>query len=277
MIIAVGAVGVATLFGLTIVAGGAKLRRQARELEQMRRCTERMKTEFLGVLSHELRTPINALAGYACILEDELAGPLNQQQRAYVGKMIDCADTLLVLVNDMLDMGFIQAGKIALAPRAMEFPAVASDVATSLAPLAARKGQRITCDVPPDLPLLVADDTRVRQVLANLVGNAIKFGAADHEVRVRARVADGWLRCEVEDEGAGIAPEVLPLLFQPLTQGDMSSTRRVGGAGLGLSIAKALVEAHGGRIGAENVPGHGSRFWFTLPVEEGPTSGIRPA
>lgn len=227
---------------------------------------ERLKDQFLAVLSHELRTPINAITGFGSILADGVAGDLTAEQRGFVLKMLDASQTLLTLVDDLLDMGRIRAGKFTIAPQPMAFEGAATAVADQLAPIAARKGQRLVLDLPAALPPMVADEARLRQVLLNLAGNALKFSGAGAEVTLRARAEGDKLRCEVIDHGEGVRPEVLPRLFQPFSQGDMSSTRRVGGTGLGLSIAKALVEAHGGTIGVLSHPGAGSTFWFEVPL-----------
>jgi signal transduction histidine kinase len=143
---------------------------------------------------------------------------------------------------------------------------VARAALEGLVPLATAKAQRLLLDAPDDLPVLIADEARVRQVLTNLVANAIKFAHAPGDITVRIACQGGLVRCEVADRGPGIAAADLARLFQPFTQLDMSATRSASGTGLGLSIAKALVEAHGGAIGVESQPGAGSTFWFTLPT-----------
>lgn len=241
-------------------------RLQKEQIEHLRQ-VDALKDQFLSILSHELRTPVNAIMGFGSILADEVVAPLSDVQREYLAKMLRGADLLLNLINDLLDMSRIQAGKFALEPRPMAFPPVAADVAAHLAALAELRGHVLEVEVPHDLPPLVADEQRVTQILTNLATNAIKFTPEGGRIRIRACSDGDQLRCEVSDDGVGIATEHLPKLFQPFTQIDMSSTRRVGGTGLGLSIAKALVEAHGGRIGVDSAPGEGSTFWFTLPLD----------
>jgi signal transduction histidine kinase len=228
---------------------------------------ELLKDRFLSVLSHELRTPINAILGFGSILEDGVAGPLTPEQQRYVRKVTAGADHLLSLVNDLLDMSRIQAGKFSMTPRPMAIAPIVDEVVGTLGGLAEQRKLTLTTDVAAPLPSLVADDVRVRQVLTNLVGNAIKFTPEGGTITVRVRPEGDGVRVEVVDTGLGITPADQRKLFNPFTQLDMSATRQAGGAGLGLSISKALVEAHGGAIGVESAPGAGSRFWFTLPPD----------
>jgi PAS domain S-box-containing protein len=239
---------------------------QVQQLVKSLKEADQLKDQFLSILSHELRTPINAIMGFGSILEDELAGPLNPKQHHYIGKIMSGADTLLGLVSDLLDMSRMQAGKFVLDPGDMAFQDVAAEVLATLAPLAELKHQRLVNEVEPGLPRFQADARRLTQVLVNLVNNAIKFTPEHGTIRVRARAEGANLLAEVEDTGIGIAAEDVPKLFQRFGQLDMSRTRSASGTGLGLSIAKALVEAHGGQIGVRAVAGEGSTFWFTLPL-----------
>jgi signal transduction histidine kinase len=239
-------------------------RLQQEQIGQLQQ-VDRLKDEFLSILSHELRTPINAIMGFGSILLDELAGPLNERQQTYTQRILNGADVLLALIEDLLDMSRIQAGKFSLSPASFEPRAMVEDVLGGLAHLAEQRGQVLALEVDGELAPIMADEQRTRQVLTNLVGNAIKFGGPRDTIAVRVRSgADGFL-CEVEDHGDGIAPEDLPKLFQRFSQLDSSNTRKAGGAGLGLSIVKALVEAHGGEVGVRSEPGIRTVFWFSLP------------
>jgi PAS domain S-box-containing protein len=224
------------------------------------------KDEFLSILSHELRTPINAIMGFGSILDDEISGPLNQDQHRYTQKILSGSETLLALIDDLLDMSRIQAGKFSVAPRAVDFRQVVNDVSDRLHPMLNAKACRYEIDIPADLPPVMADDRRVGQVLSNLITNAVKYSPGCCAISVSARVSGEFVRCEVCDRGAGISEEDRARLFLPFSQLDMSTTRSTGGVGLGLSIVKALVEAQGGEVGIESEVGQGSTFWFTLPL-----------
>jgi signal transduction histidine kinase len=225
------------------------------------------KDDFLGILSHELRTPINAIMGFGSILDDEISGPLNPEQHRYVGKILHGAEDLLSLINDLLDMSRIQAGKFYVDPAPVRLHEVVETVTEHLRPMLDRKVCRFEVDVPPHLPAVMADERRLGQVLANLIINAVKYSPGRCEIEVRARIHGEHVRCEVADNGAGISAGDRQRLFHPFEQLDMTKTRRAGGIGLGLSIVKALVEAHGGHVGVESDgPGRGSTFYFVLPL-----------
>jgi PAS domain S-box-containing protein len=227
---------------------------------------QQQKDQFLSVLSHELRTPLNAIMGFAGILDDPATGALSDVQRGFVKKVLSGSETLLSLVEDLLDMSRIQAGMFVLRPGPTALRPIIEDVSAHLTVLADKKRVTLHHDVPPRLGLLLADSQRVRQVLVNLVGNAIKFTPEGGSVTLEVTCEEGFARFEVRDTGIGIAAVDLPKLFQRFGQLDMSATRSRGGTGLGLAISKGLVEAMGGRIGVESTPGVGSTFWFTLPL-----------
>ncbi|MDB5099334.1 MAG: sensory transduction histidine kinase [Cyanobacteria bacterium RYN_339] len=227
---------------------------------------DRLKDQFVSMLSHELRTPIHTIMGMTTILEDELAGPVSDEQRQYLSRMAGVTDGLLALVNDLLDMSLISSGQFVIHRRPIAIGEILTGVVGNLASLAAARGLTLVEDVPAELPAVVADEQRVGQVLANLVGNAIKFAPAGSAVTVRALHVPGALRCEVVDAGPGIAAADLPRLFKRFGLLDTKLTRATRGTGLGLSISKGLIEAHSGEIGVESEPGTGSTFWFTLPL-----------
>jgi signal transduction histidine kinase len=229
--------------------------------------SDRLKDQFLGILSHELRTPLNAILGFGSILADGIAGDLKPEQAKYVGKILDSSDVMLGLVDDLLDMSRVQAGKFALDLQTVEIAPVVRSTLANLAADAMKKGHSLVTEVPVTLPSVKADPRRVSQVLSNLVTNAVKYTPEGGTIQVRARVEGEVIRVEVADTGLGVSAEQQARIFQAFTQVDMTNTRAKGGVGLGLSIVKALVEAHGGEVGVESEgEGKGSTFFFTLPL-----------
>ncbi len=227
---------------------------------------DRHKDEFLSVISHELRTPLNFITGFVSILEDRLTDQMTPELKNYFARVDEGADRMLHLVNDLLDVAGIQSGRLSLRRQLCNYLDLVEKVSSQMLILAEARQIQLEFSVEPDLELISVDETRICQVLANLVTNAIKFTEPGGKVLVRAFARGDELVTEIQDTGSGIAAEDLPKLFQRFQQVDMSSTRRVGGTGLGLSICKGLVELHGGRIGVESQTGKGSTFWFVLPL-----------
>ncbi|MNS27790.1 Non-motile and phage-resistance protein [compost metagenome] len=205
--------------------------------------------------------------GFGSVLDDEIAGPLSELQHDYLQRMLKGADLLLALVNDLLDMSRIQAGKFTIAYEEVNVGELAHAIVESLAAIAEKRHLHLSVEVSASVPPLQADSQRIGQVLTNLLSNAIKFTPDGGEIHVFARRERGHVLVEVVDTGQGIRHEDLPRLFQRFTQLDMSKTRAASGTGLGLSICKAIVEAHGGHIGVRSELGKGSTFWFTLPIQ----------
>ena len=225
----------------------------------------RLKSEFLASVSHELRTPMNAIIGYTKLMLDGLDGDLTEQQTADLERVVQAADNLLGLINGLLDLAKIEAGKMELNVEEVDIPLVIDDVIELMRAGADAKSLTLRADVSSTLPTAWADRARIRQVLVNLVANAIKF--TEHGgVTVRATIVDGWITCAVVDTGVGIPPEATTYIFDEFRQVDASTTRRYGGTGLGLAISKRLIALHGGRIWVESTVGVGSTFLFTLPV-----------
>lgn len=252
-----------------LVAHAEELAQRTHELERANeelRSADRYKDEFLSVLSHELRTPLNFIMGFASILKDEVAGPQTELQQSYLAKILNGTDRMLLLVNDLLDFAKLRSGKFRLAPEWVDYNTLLEEVRATLEPLAAEKHQTLETDVQV-VQAIYVDSNRLVQILSNLIDNAVKFTPFGGTVRVRASIADDMLLTEVTDTGVGIAPADIPKLFTRFHQLDMGSTRSASGLGLGLSISKALIEAHGGVVGVRSEPGHGSTFWFSLPLK----------
>ena len=226
-------------------------------------CPEMVRYHALNILSHELRTPISTVMGFGGLVLDGLAGPITEQQRHYLQRLMVAADDLHALVNDLLDLGLLHGGKLAVSRQACSLPEIISEAIEGLALQAAGKPVTITNLVQLDLPDIHADRKRILQVLRNLLSNAIKYSPPSGQIWVRAKLDGAGLCCEIEDTGPGIPLDAQPTIFQPFVR---LADGSVPGAGLGLNIAEALVLAHEGRIGIRNSDSGGAIFWFTLPL-----------
>ncbi len=232
-----------------------------------RKEVQRMKDEFVSIVSHELRTPLTSIRGALGLLEGGVVGELPGEALELVKIARSNSDRLIRLVNDILDLEKMEAGKLELDPREISARAVIDGVVRALETLAQQAELRVRVEAPPELRL-VADEDRVTQLLTNLVSNAIKFSPPNTTVTVSAeRRGPRTVRLAVRDQGPGIPPDQLGKLFGKFQQVDASDQRRRGGTGLGLSISKAIAEQHGGAIGVETLPGKGALFWADLPAK----------
>jgi signal transduction histidine kinase len=228
----------------------------------------RLKTEFVSMVSHELRTPLTSIQGYAeLLLEDE---QIAEEQRESLTLVKKNADRLLGLINDLLDLSRMEAGRVDLHRTSLDLARLIREVAGSLRPLIEAKRQRLRLDLGDALPAVWADADRVTQILTNLISNAHKYTLVEGSITVAARRNDGFVRVDVSDTGIGLSPEDQTQLFTKFFRAQDRSPQAGGGTGLGLVITRLLVELHGGRITVSSAPGQGSTFSFSLPALEVP-------
>ncbi len=248
-----------------IAIENVRLFHEIQEKNEQLEIASRYKSQFLANMSHELRTPLNGILGLTEMILDKIYGEVPERIRSALEDVQASGRHLLGLINDVLDLSKIEAGRVTLSLHDYSMQEVVQAVSTAMQPLAAAKNLTLKVTIPTDLPPGKGDQRRITQVLMNLVGNAIKF-AETGEVRVEARSADASFLLSVSDTGPGIAPADQERIFEEFQQVDGSSSRSKGGTGLGLSIAKRIVEMHGGRIWVESKLGVGSTFSFTLPL-----------
>jgi signal transduction histidine kinase/CheY-like chemotaxis protein len=223
----------------------------------------RAKSDFLANMSHELRTPLNAIIGFSEVLLEQMFGPLNAKQAEYLGDIVSSGRHLLLLINDTLDLSKIEAGKMELELSTFALPAVLEDGVAMVRERAARHGIDCSVDAGADLDEVEADERKVKQVVFNLIANAVKFTPDGGRVEARARRVGDQAEVAVADTGEGIDPADQERIFQEFQQAGQQE-----GSGLGLALARSLVALHGGSLWVESEPGFGSTFTFTLPVRQ---------
>jgi len=234
---------------------------KSRELE----IASRHKSEFLANMSHELRTPLNAVIGFSEVLAEGMFGELNAKQAEYVRDIMESGRHLLSLINDILDLSKVEAGRMELELAEFDLPSVVDGALLLMRERASRKGIELARDVDASIPTIRADERKVKQVLLNLLSNALKFTPDGGRVAVRIAARDGMVAVAVSDTGVGIAKQDQQAVFEEFRQVG-SAAKRVEGTGLGLALVRKFVELHGGCVGVESEPGTGSTFTFTIPA-----------
>jgi signal transduction histidine kinase len=239
-----------------------ELAQKSRELE----AASRHKSEFLANMSHELRTPLNSVIGFSEVLRDRMFGDLNPKQTQYVEVILASGRHLLTLINDILDLSKIEAGRMELELATFDLPLAIQNALTLVSDRAARQGITLATSLDQRLGPLTADERKLKQILLNLLANAVKFTPEGGRVEVAASPSDGQVEISVTDTGIGIAEEDQGAIFEEFRQVGASENRPREGTGLGLPLAKRFVELHGGRIWVESKVGRGSTFTFTIPL-----------
>ena len=233
--------------------------------------SNRLKSEFLANVSHELRTPLNSILGFADLLKDALEKTINGDPKParYVGNILQSSRNLLELINDLLDLAKIEAGRMEIRSEPLSLSDLFEGLVNILKPLSEQKGLSIVASVDADVPIIQSDPAKLQQVLYNFLSNAIKFSPAGAKIDLSAtREPDGeQVRISVADRGPGIAPDKQQLIFEKFRQLEPSHTRTHGGTGLGLAISKELAILLGGSIGVRSTPGEGSTFWLVVPLK----------
>jgi PAS domain S-box-containing protein len=239
---------------------GEELRRRA--LQE----ASRMKSEFLANMSHELRTPLNSIIGFAEIIHDGKVGPVRPDQKEFLGDILTSSRHLLQLINDVLDLSKIEAGKMEFHPERLRPAKVVAEIRDMLRGMAASKGISVAVEAADGPEEVVVDLAKLKQVLYNYLSNALKFTPEGGRVTVRVTSQEGnMFRLEVEDNGIGIRPEEIGRLFVEFQQLDSTTAKKYAGTGLGLALTKRIVEAQGGQVGVRSTPGAGSLFHVLLP------------
>jgi GAF domain-containing protein len=244
----------------------ARLFREIADKSRQLEAASRHKSEFLANMSHELRTPLNAILGFSEVLAERMFGEVNEKQAEYLQDILSSGRHLLSLINDILDLSKVEAGRLELDLGRFHLPTALDNALTLIRERATRHGITLTQSVDERLGDIVADERKVKQILVNLLSNAVKFTPEGGRVGLTATAAESVVTIAVSDTGIGIAPEDQAAIFEEFRQVGRDETRQQEGTGLGLTLAKRFVELHGGRIWVESHVGQGSTFSFTLPV-----------
>ena len=251
-----------------IAIQNVRLFREIQEKSAQLEVANKHKSEFLANMSHELRTPLNAIIGFSEVLSERMFGELNEKQADYMKDIHESGKHLLSLINDILDLSKIEAGRMDLEISSFHLPAALSNAMTLVRERAQRHGIRLDLQVGPGLGDFQADERKFKQIVVNLLSNAVKFTLDGGKVDVSAKILDEKVQIAVSDTGIGIAPEDHAAVFEEFKQVGRDYTRKAEGTGLGLALTKRFIELHGGTIRLESALGKGSTFIFTLPVRK---------
>jgi signal transduction histidine kinase/CheY-like chemotaxis protein len=256
-------------YQLSTIIENVRLLDEIRQANAQLQELDRLKSQFLANMSHELRTPLNSIIGFSALLNDGVVGSITPEQRECVNNIHTSGRHLLALINDVLDLSKIQAGRMTLDWQRVDLDSLISDVTTIVTPMTEEKHQKLTVEVPTRLPPLYADPLRLKQILLNLLSNAYKFTPQDGQLTLRVDQRDSQtLLFSVQDTGRGVPLAEQATIFEEFRRGEAATASNEEGTGLGLGICQRLVELHGGQIWVESVgqPGLGSTFCFTLPL-----------
>jgi len=246
-----------------------RLFREIQEKSAQLEVANKHKSEFLANMSHELRTPLNAIIGFSEVLSERMFGEVNEKQAEYLKDIHESGRHLLSLINDILDLSKIEAGRMELELSSFHLPTALSNAMTLIRERAQRHGIQLGLEIDEQLGEVDADERKFKQIMLNLLSNAVKFTPDGGKVEVSAKRANGALEVAVCDSGIGIAPEDQALVFEEFRQVGRDGTRKAEGTGLGLALTRRFVELHGGAIRLESTPGRGSTFTVRLPLSAG--------
>ena len=226
------------------------------------------KSEFLANMSHELRTPLNAVIGFSEVLQQGMVGELNEKQSEYINYVHTSGSHLLSLINDILDLSKVEAGRMELDVTRFSVAVAIDNALTLVRERATRHGLTLENTLDPAVGEIDADERKFKQILLNLLSNAVKFTPEGGQITVAARTVNDMVEVSVTDSGIGIAPEDCEAVFEEFRQVGQDAERKAQGTGLGLALTKKFIELHGGRVWLTSTLGKGSTFFFTLPIRQ---------